>query len=204
MNKDTNTVDLDKLTSSLKIIDEVNNSLNNTSLSNIVLELDNELNKLNFEHGNCLKDYKEDLDNLTIEIDKLKTDINEFNIALDKTVKSFSNVEDIKQSDLLNNVSQLPTTEIKEDKTVNTVPVGLGIAASGIAGSVGAVVVDSMFHNEEKDTIPDYDEPRVEVVEKKKPEFDESIARETKFDDVTPYHASRDKEELSKFYDENS
>ena len=59
-----------------------------------------------------------------------------------------------------------------------------------------------MMPSEQKDVIPDYEEP-TEIVEKveKSEEFDESIAREEKFDDVSPYHAERNKEVIDKFYD---
>ncbi|MBQ6497432.1 MAG: hypothetical protein IJI58_01805 [Bacilli bacterium] len=214
MANDTNTVDLDKLTGSFKVIEEANNSLNSVSLSNIVLDLDNDLSKISFEHGNCFSNYKDDLDVLTNEIDKLKSEVNELNAALEKTIKSFADPESKSfiGTNLLNNVTQIPvtgqtTSEVQESNPINTIPIGLGIAASGIAGSVGAVAVDSMFHNNDNDIIPDYEEPGVEIVEKKindEPELDDSIAREPTFDDVTPYHASRDKEVIDKFYNDDN
>ena len=212
MNNDKNSVDLEKLTSSLKLVEDANNNLNNLNLSNIILDLDTDLNKINFEHGNCLNDYRELIESLTNQIDSLKTEINELNIGLEKTIKSFSDVESdvqFRTTDLLTDVTKIPEVPtdvptIQEKEIINTIPIGLGIAASGIAGAVGAVAVDSMMPTEKQDPLPEYEE-KIEMVEKKEEpeeELDESIAREVKFDDVSPYHASRDKEVIDKFYDE--
>ena len=216
MTNDKNSLDLEKLSGSLKVLEKANNSLNNMSLSNTILELDNDLNKINFEHGNCFKDYKEYLDSLISEIDKLKREVNELDISLEKTINSFSDIEKTKfrKEDLLTSADQVTKipepdttteqTEVSEKSSINTIPIGLGIAASGIAGAAGMVAVDSMLPPEEKDPLPEYEE-NIEIVEKKKEEgkpTDEFLAREEKFDDVTPYHASRDKEVIEKFYDE--
>ena len=212
MTNDKNSLDLEKLSNSLKVLETANNNLNNMSISNTILELDNDLNKISFEHGNCFKDYKEDLDSLVSGIDKLKRELNELNIALEKTVNSFSDIENVKfrKEDLLTSADEVTKitppeeTEVNEKSSINTIPIGLGIAASGIAGSAGMVAVDSILPHEEKDPLPEYEE-NTEIVEKiQKPEeqIDEFIAREEKFDDVTPYHAARDKEVIEKFYDD--
>lgn len=215
MTNDKNSIDLEKLSSSLKVVDTANSSLNNMHLSNIISGIDTNLAKVSFEHGNCFKDYKDNLDELISKVDGLKSDMNELTKSLEKTINSFSDIEkdvSFRKTDmLLNEVTKIPevvtgeTSEVQENSTINTIPIGLGIAASGIAGSVGAVVVDSMVPTEKKDPIPEYEEP-VEIVEKVKKteeEIDESIAREEKFDDVTPYHASRDRKVIDKFYDED-
>ena len=82
MTNDKNIVDLEKLSNSLKVIEDTNNSINNMKLSNIVLDIDTELSKVNFEHGNCLNDYRDTLDSLVAEIDKLKININILSIML--------------------------------------------------------------------------------------------------------------------------
>lgn len=222
MTNDKNSVDLEKLSSSLKVVDTANSNLNNMHISNVISEIDADLAKISFEHGNCFKDYKDNLDVLISKVDSLKSDMTELTKSLEKTINSFSDIETdtkFRKNALLNNleeavessnITKIPevvteeTAEVQENSSINTIPIGLGIAASGIAGSVGAVVVDSMVPTEKKDPIPEYEEP-VEIVEKvKKPEeeLDESIAREEKFDDVTPYHASRDRKVIDKFYDE--
>ena len=211
MTNDSNRVDLEKLSNSLKVVENANNNLNNMSLSNLVSELDNDLNKVNFEHGHCLKGYKELLDSLIKEIESLKIEVNELDVGLNKSINSFKDIE-YRKTDLLNNldgeVTKIPEVnnqqEVETKEPINTVPIGLGIAAAGIAGSVGAVAVDSMMPIEKKEVIPEYEETVVEERQKpveKEPE-EEYLASETKFDDVTPYHASRNKEVLDKFYDE--
>ena len=228
MTTDKNVVDLEKLSNSLKVIEDTNNSINNMKLSNIVLDIDTELSKVNFEHGNCLNDYRDTLDSLVAEIDKLKMNINELSKGLEKTINSFSDVEEtnFRRTDLSTDVSQIladektvtkipePTTEaeLTQESTsqgsINTVPIGLGIGAAGIAGSVGMVAADSLgLLKGKEDPIPNYRESAesveyVEKIDKKEDKNDEFIAHSEKFDDVTPYHASRDKDVIDKFYDD--
>lgn len=227
MTNDKNIVDLEKLSNSLKVIEDTNNSINNMKLSNIVLDIDTELSKVNFEHGNCLNDYRDTLDSLVAEIDKLKMNINELSKGLEKTINNFSDVEEtnFRRTDLSTDVSQIladektvtkipePTTDAEltqesaNQGSINTVPIGLGIGAAGIAGSVGMVAADSLGLLEGKeDPIPNYRESEeyVEKVDKDENlEFEDSfVAHEEKFDDVTPYHAERDKDVIDKFYDD--
>ena len=212
MSTDKNTVDLEKLSSSLKVIEGINNSINDLKLSNIVLDIDNNISKISFEHGNCFSGYKEILDSLIDSTNKLKSEVNELDKLLEKTISSFSDIENVnfRKEDLLTDVTKIPeveteTTEVQEKSSINTIPIGLGIGAAGIAGSVGMVAADSMglIDDKKKDDIPEYNE-QVAIVEKKEePDEDEEfIAHEEKFDDVTPYHASRDKDVMDKFYDE--
>ena len=220
MTNDKNSVDLEKLSDSLKVIENANNSVNDMRLSNIVLDIDTNLNKISFEHGNCFNDYKEILDSLITSTNSLKAKVNELNKGLEKTINSFSEIENasFRKTDLLtdvtsatgeSNVTKIPVTtpdvqEVQEKEPINTVPIGLGIGAAGIAGSIGIVAADSMgLMDNTKEEVPEYKESETEIVEKvEKPQEDEFIAHEVKFDDVTPYHASRDKEVLDKFYDE--
>lgn len=230
MTNDKNIVDLEKLSNSLKVIEDTNNSINNMKLSNIVLDIDTELSKVNFEHGNCLNDYRDTLDSLVAEIDKLKININELSKGLEKTINSFSDVEEtnFRRTDLSTDVSQIladektvtkipePTTEaeLTQESTsqgsINTVPIGLGIGAAGIAGSVGMVAADSLgLLKGKEDPIPNYRESAepTEYVEKVDKDEDLEVedvfvAHNEKFDDVTPYHAERDKDVIDKFYDD--
>lgn len=212
MSTDKNTVDLEKLSSSLKVIEGINNSINDLKLSNIVLDIDNNISIISFEHGNCFSGYKEILDSLIDSTNKLKSEVNELDKSLEKTISSFSDIENVsfRKEDLLTDVTKIPeveteTTEVQEKSSINTIPIGLGIGAAGIAGSVGMVAADSMglIDDKKKDDIPEYND-QVAIVEKKEePDEDEEfIAHEEKFDDVTPYHASRDKDVMDKFYDE--
>lgn len=226
MTTDKNVVDLEKLSNSLKVVEDTNNSINDLKLSNIVLDIDTELSKVNFEHGNCLNNYRDILDSLVALIDELKVNINELSKGLEKTINKFSDTEDIsfRKTDLSTDLSQILTdnktvTKIPEPTldsematqestnqgSINTIPIGLGIGAAGIAGSVGMVAADSLGLLEGKeDPIPNYRESAeyVEKIDKKEDKNDEFIAHSEKFDDVTPYHASRDKDIIDKFYDD--
>lgn len=226
MTTDKNVVDLEKLSNSLKVVEDTNNSINDLKLSNIVLDIDTELSKVNFEHGNCLNNYRDILDSLVALIDELKVNVNELSKGLEKTINKFSDTEEanFRKTDLSTDLSQILTdnktvTKIPEPTldsematqestnqgSINTIPIGLGIGAAGIAGSVGMVAADSLGLLEGKeDPIPNYRESAeyVEKIDKKEDKNDEFIAHSEKFDDVTPYHASRDKDIIDKFYDD--
>lgn len=53
------------------------------------------------------------------------------------------------------NVTTIPapdtTPEVDESKPIDTVPIGVAIGATGIAGSIGAVIVDDMYNKKEKE-----------------------------------------------------
>ena len=115
-----NSVDLEKLTNSLKVVEVANDNLNNMSLSNIIMDIDSDLTKWNFEHGNCFKDYKEVLDSLIKELDNLKVETSELAKSLGKTISNFSNIEkniSFRKTDLLNNLSNAV-----ENSNVNKIP----------------------------------------------------------------------------------
>lgn len=99
------------------------------------------------------------------------------------------------------NITKIPsvdqTTATIEEKPYSTVPIGLAIGATGIAGSVGAVVVDEKYGPSVVESeIDEYydmddDEPDFTVkepVDKKKEE------------EILPYHASRSEREADKYY----
>ena len=216
-----NTISLkDKLTAdnNLISISEVESVIDSTNEKLTMLRgrleqaktIDNDLNKESFEHGNCFDGYKEILDSLMFEIDGLKKDLKELEKSLNNTINDFSNIEanaSFRKTDILTDVTKMPTVsneniETQEKGSINTIPIGLGIAATGIAGSVGAVVVDSITPEEK--SIPVYQDTEEKVNKadiQEKP--DEFLAHENVFDDVSPYHASRNKEVIDKFYDED-
>lgn len=234
MNEDKNFLNLQALNSSLKTIENVDNYVNDMSLDNIMLEIKKDLKKINFEHGNCFTGYQGLIDNIMIELNDVKTDISSLSTSLNKTVESFDDFErtdfrkttaanELKDSVGESNVTTIPpansqttTTipepEIEEKEPINTVPIGLGIAATGIAGSVGAVVLDSMHYSPNKQVEKYDDQPETvekrqaplmeDIAEKDDLDEDDFISSDHTFDDVTPYHATRDKKSMDKFYDE--
>lgn len=51
-----------------------------------------------------------------------------------------------------NNVTTIPTPEpVVEQEPIDTLPIGIAIGATGIAGSIGAVIVDDIYTKKEKE-----------------------------------------------------
>ena len=89
-----------------------------------------------------------------------------------------------------------------DNESYNTIPIGLGIAASGISAAAGTVLVDSMYQTDnskssEIENLEDYEN------EEEKQEQDDSKSKYEMDEIPTPYHASRDKIIANKFYEGN-
>lgn len=101
----------------------------------------------------------------------------------------------------------------------NTVPIGLGIAAAGITGALGAVIIDDKKYKEKQRRKMYYDDKNSEEDLQLEGTYDtqnninqrESFTSSTsvinksnlrEMEESTPYHASRDRNSINKFYDE--
>lgn len=221
MNEYTNNVNIESLQSSLETITSIDNCLKSVDLTNYFGEMEIILRKVNFEHGNCMVNYKKDINSIYEKLEEMKKNIDSTKNALEATVEGFSKTEQIElrkddQSSpqlitAATDITQIPPVTTPEqvqpttqttDNTLNTVPIGLGIAAAGITGSIGAVVYDSMksphthkTHRKEDD-LETYQEPEeyIPSTEKQAPQTMEPV-----FDD-SPYHAARNKTAMNKFY----
>ena len=98
-----------------------------------------------------------------------------------------------------NNVTTIPQEEAIEEyqtKTINTVPIGIAIGAAGIAGSIGAVVVNEKYGRKAKArTLEDYDDSYVEEEDNYYQKDEDNIE-----DYSSPYMASRQQREADKYY----
>ena len=210
MNSDKNFVSLKELNNSLKTIDNLENYLNTNTFINIILNIEADLKKISFEHGDCFGNYTALIDSIMTKLNSIKEETTKLSTAIKNTVNNFESVN-FRKTDLemsANNVTKIPPVEsanTNESEGINTVPIGLGIAATGIAGSVGAVIVDAHSYKPSP-TLEKYEEEKEYIEEKidkdDSKNEDDFVAADHKFDDVTPYHAARDKEISSKFYDE--
>lgn len=212
-----NNVNIDKLRSSSENLNSLSNKLDSFDLQKEFSEIEKAIKKINFEHGNCLENYKNDLSLLEEKYEEVKTNIKKITNSLVTTVEQFS-VEDKKSSnqfDLKNlstNLTQIPKVEPEQEvvkaeqtTTINTIPIGLGIAATGISASVGAIVADALKDKKKKNIIEEYnpsegskDEPIREQSTK-----EENKLLDNAFDDYSPYHASRNSNSIDKFYGTN-
>ncbi len=107
------------------------------------------------------------------------------------------------------NITTIPQqTTIPEQTTqnepINTVPIGIAIGATGIAGSVGAVIVDDIYRKREKNSkkikkedvyMDDYNED--DIIEE---DYDYDQIRNSSGIAQGPYRAARFSREADRFY----
>lgn len=143
--------------------------------------------------------------------DRLSVIENKYNINLRKSITQNMS------SSTIPPVTQQPTETTSS--SYNTVPIGLGIAAAGITGALGAVIIDDKKYKENKKRKMYYDDRNSDDDIQLEGTYDtsnninqrESFASENsiidkqnlkEIEDNTPYHASRDRNSINKFYDE--
>lgn len=216
MNNYSGKIDLELLNSSIETISGVQNLVNNVDLSDNFEEIEKYFRKINFEHSYCIE-YKESLESIYSNLNYIRGKINRLSEALMVIKSSYSNIEDIDLAhsnvrNFLNNaktnindVSDENITRIDKPQTdssiqkkpYSTIPIGLAIGASGIAGSVGAVIVNEKYGPEIAESeIEEYHD-----LQDNQPDFDlNDYPRQKKEEDVAPYHASRITRESDKYY----
>lgn len=142
--------------------------------------------------------------------DRLSVIENKYNINLRKSITQNMS------SSTIPPVTEQPTENTTS--SYNTVPIGLGIAAAGITGAIGAVIIDDKKYKESKKRRMYYDDRNSDDDLKLEGTYDTSnninqresfASKNSNFDKQnlkeiadTPYHASRDRNSMNKFYDE--
>lgn len=212
-------IDCNKISTSINNLIPVYNLINNINIYEGIQDVDSEITKINFEHGNCIDNYKEQIRNIYNEIDLLQKDINSLFEGLNYTIENtnsetINDLNHIKKitdfyqgtsasTNIFNAFKQISTSvSSNQEQPYSTVPIGLGIAASGISAAAGTVLVDSMYSNDSKnekiENLDDY-----ENEEEKQVQDNESESKYEMDEIPTPYHASRDKIIVNKFYEDD-
>ena len=150
---------------------------------------------------------------------------NKYNINLRKNMASSvgdSGISSVYSEQSNSNITTIPyngteqTQNLESNTPYNTVPIGLGIAASGIAGAIGAVIIDDKKTKNKKRkpnrVYSDDGDIELEGEYRDNSLENASFASETRttlqdlnidYADNQRYRASsRDKDNLDKFYDE--
>ena len=150
---------------------------------------------------------------------------NKYNINLRKNMASSvgdSGISSVYSEQSNSNITTIPyngteqTKSLESNTPYNTVPIGLGIAASGIAGAIGAVIIDDKKTKKKKrkpnKVYSDDGDIELEGEYRDNSLENTSFASETRtplqdldidYADNQRYRASsRDKDNLDKFYDE--
>ena len=253
-------IETEKLIDSVTTLSSIEDWLNTTDLSIIIIEIEQLLQKLNFEHGNCFLQYKKSLDDIIEDISDVQKEISELNNAIDKTTKKYQKVDQLDSHDITDistsfknqklnslkenieresiqfrqkleknlmsdiengistqtdnaNITKIPPVENENSTTVidpvteqpptqiNTIPIGLGIAATGIAGSIGAVVLNELNGNK-GGQIEEYKEETDSIAEPTADAYPPVIQPD--LENYSPYQAARNKEILRKFYGDDT
>ena len=170
---------------------------------------------------NDISDIKSKINKLTSNLRQIKANYSDIENVTSDDIKEISDLySDTPASEQLRKIASEATTSLSEatgdsnvtvippvsetdasiqEQPYSTVPIGLAIGATGIAGSVGAVIVNEKYgptvvesEIEEYHDLKD-DKPDFEIKEEKQKEPPE-------IDDVQPYHASREAREADKYY----
>lgn len=224
-------IDIDKLTKSYETISSIESYVAAHNFHEYFFEMEDYIDSINLKHGKCISGYKDRIYEITESIDKIKNKINLLSDSLRKTIDNNNRIVNLaetqasevqKRSALTsttnNDSSQViipvPTPTIEETKKdglfpegYNTTPIGLGIAAAGITGAIGAVVIDSTMPKSAKrknqsnkiddDDINDYNDYEIADEAEEKPVVSLKIDPS-----MTSYQASRNRESMKKFYDD--
>lgn len=213
-------IDCNKISTSINNLIPIYNLINNMNIYEGIQDIENEITKINLEHGNCIYDYKEQIRNIYNEIDLLQKDINSlfeglnytFENANNGTINDFNHIKRIANyyqgtsasNSIFNAFKQLSTSvSTNQEQPYSTVPIGLGIAASGISAAAGTVLVDSMYskNNSKSEDIENLDDYESET---SRQEQKDDTEQKYEMDEIpTPYHASRDKIIVNKFYEDD-
>jgi len=265
----TCSINSNKIGNSINVLNSIKNIIDNNDLFDYIQDIEKCINDTNFEHGNCIDNYKQDISILYSKVEEIKQDLTSLIDSLYFSVEKVSNSGTInsgtlkelikfykdsptgeKLSKLLsestdsignvamrkvmtmqdpgvssvggynnyqdqNNITtippvQTPNQEVVQEKPYSTIPIGLGIAATGITAAAGTVYVDSKYEGTnqqpKKFVMEDYHESdNYEDSNDYSEDDSETIKAEPypKIEEeyVPPYHASRIQPSENVFYD---
>lgn len=261
----TCSIDSNKISNSINILNSINNIINSNDVFGYIQSIEKCINDTNFEHGNCIDNYKDDLRTLYEKVEEIKQDINSLIDSLYFSVEKVNNsgtissnslkdligfYKDTSAGDKLNkllsestdsigniamrkvmevqdpnvssmggynnyqdqsNITTIPPVETKKEEVVqeqpySTVPIGLGIAATGISAAAGTVLVDSMYagtgQNQKKFIVENYeDEDSYDENNEEEEEIKAEPYPKKEEEYVPPYHASRVQQKDNIFFD---
>lgn len=222
--KDSQNIDFEKILNTTKILNNIENTIHNKNLINSFYEIEEYIKNINFIHTNCIINYKDSLSILLNNYNKMIEEITRLNSTLSKILSHYSE-KDNKDNIFLNTKAELKevtkvplpeqnNTTISENSNsntsteINTVPIGLGIATTGIVASAGAVIYDEYKRKNKNNIVLDKFEPVEDSSIEIENDVDESdmdiLNNENNQDLKTPaYEATRSNNNIDKFYGEN-
>ena len=94
-----NYIDLEKITNSIETLSTMENLVNYVDLSEYFEDMEKLFRKLNFEHANCIR-YKDSLEIVYEDIERVKRKVNELIDALKRTSSAYGGVEMLTRKDI--------------------------------------------------------------------------------------------------------
>ena len=222
--KDSQNIDFEKILNTTKILNNIENTIHNKNLINSFYEIEEYIKNINFIHTNCIINYKDSLSFLLSNFNKMIEEITRLNSTLSKTLSHynekdhngniFSNIKtELKEITKVplpeqNNTTVSENSNSNTSTEINTVPIGLGIATTGIVASAGAVIYDEYKRKNKNNIVLDKFEPVEDTSIKIEDDVEESdmdiLNKENDQDIKIPaYQATRSNNNLDKFYGEN-
>lgn len=221
-------LDLERLNDTLNTLDTLENVFHQTDFSLAFNDMDEYFRSINFEHANCLN-YKNELDFIYNTLDDIKRKMVELNASMHEVVVSYRNHEELTDNKLkkllsmydgtsfknamladINSSNVTVVPEVQNEQTnhevIDAVPIGIAIGATGIAGSIGAVVVNEIYGQKEKIPKRQEEETFEEYRIHEDDDYSYSIQNDTyqpnNYDvgEVNHYSANRSEREASRFY----
>ena len=214
-------INYSKIFDTLKVLNVLEDVVSSVDFSIHFEDMESYFREINMEHDNCIQ-YKKYLDNIFYDLKMMRDKMVELNHSLSQSSLSFINKEELtsdrfdKLLTLFPNIdfkNQL-TTELEnpcpyptdtEQEEFNAVPIGVAIGATGVAGAIGAVVVDAIYNPKGKksskkiDSIEDYqsDEDYSYTTPVSQESSTDSLLEE---DDNGSYSAVRDSRNADQYY----
>ena len=96
----TGCIDLERISNSLETLSSIESCINNTDLTQYIEDIEKTINDINFEHGNCIINYKDSIDSIYKTLETTKKEITNLKDSLNLTLEKFSNIEEIKDTDI--------------------------------------------------------------------------------------------------------
>lgn len=228
-------IDTNKLMKSFETVNSIETCISTHNFHDYFFEMEDYIDSINLKHGKCINGYQDRIYEIIESIDKIKNKVNLLTDSLRKTIDNINvaegnsqtkvnennevqlrnNLEPIQNNDSSTVIVPLPTPSLEETKNdglfpegYNTTPIGLGIAAAGVTGAIGAIVIDSSIPKSAKKKKTSYEidnEGTNEYIDYEiADEAEEKPIVSLKIDpSMTSYQAIRNHENMKKFYAED-
>ena len=232
----TGQIKFDKVASSIGMLSSIENHISHGELEKYFAEMEKIINSTNYNHDNCISNYKQYLNEILLDISSIKSEIKALNSQLKGIITEFDSIDEINHRDLkkqefstlkvandmnnpnnttpgiseedINPITPVVQEEYNESKDF-TIPIAIGVAATGIVGSISAIIIDNNKRKRKKPNLDfeDYtSSDDIEIEEKKKNQTAQDTLMNQNSNEVfepSPYKAVRDKRSADENYFDN-